>query len=194
MPFWGFLTTYAGDGYVANLGFDVNHTEAVVQGLTEGNWLDQHTRAVFVEFSVLNMNSNLFSKFTRVFEFPPYGGMFTWQMIQSIQLYRYTGAIGLFCLVIEGICLIFYLVVVGVEIKRYVTDGWRRIQNVSSILQVCNLILIGFSFSMYIYRTLLTKSTIEKMVNNKGKIYTGHWHPGCVTNNRYRSAKVSNYT
>lgn len=169
ISFWGKMDTYEGSGYVVNMGKDKESTSEIIKNLTTNSWLDQHTRVIFFEISILNTDSNLFSHLVRAFEFPVYGGMFVWKETQTVQLYRYTGPTGLFCLIIEVVCLIFYIVVIGYEVKKYISTGWRRVIHISSLLQLGNILLTGFAFSMYIYRSLLTVSTIEKMVNNRGR-------------------------
>ena len=168
VPFWGKMDTYEGSGYVVNMGLDRNSTAKILHNLTETRWLDQHTRVLFFEISILNMDSNLFSHFVRAFEFPVYGGMFVWRETRTVQLYRYNGPTGIFCLIIEVVCLIFYFVVIGYEINKYISTGWRRVLKIASLLRLGNIFLTGFGFSMYIYRSLLTVNTLEHMVNNRG--------------------------
>ena len=123
---------------------------------------------MFIEFSVLNINSNLFSKFTLVFEIPPYGGLFTWERIETLMLYKYTGAAGLIYLTLEMICFLFYIVVIARTMRQFIKLGVRFLFSITSIVQITAIILIGCAFALYIYRSLQTTTTVEKMKNNKG--------------------------
>ena len=69
----GLYTTYSGGGYVTNLGESFEEAIAVVQNLSDSAWVDQYTRAIFVEFSMLNPNSKLFNLALILFEYPTDG-------------------------------------------------------------------------------------------------------------------------
>jgi len=85
------LDIYGGDGYTVNLGNNRQYAANLVSDLKSNNWIDERTRAIFAEFSVLNANTGLFSIYTRIFELPSTGGVFQWTQQESVQLYRYTG-------------------------------------------------------------------------------------------------------
>ena len=167
--FWGFLTTYDYDGYIVNLGYSMSDSIAIVDRLSQHSWLDQHTRAVFVEFSILNMNSNLFSKFTLVFEVPTYGGLFTWQRTETLKLYRYTGATGLLYLTLEMICFLFYFAVIFRTIRQCVQLRLAVFRDIGQMIQILAIVLAGCAFGLYVYRSLLTTKVVEKMKNNEGE-------------------------
>ena len=159
---------YDYDGYVVNLGRGYEDASALIDKLSNHSWLDQHTRAIFVEFSVLNMNSNLFSKFTRVFEVPTYGGLFTWDQTQTLQLYRYTGASGMVYLTLEMCCFLFYLAVMVRAIAQCIKMRFAVFYSINQMTQIVTIVLTGLSFGLYVYRSLITTKTIEKMKNNEG--------------------------
>ena len=168
MVFWGYQNSYKGDGYVINMDNTKGEVADLLKMLKHNNWLDRYTRAVFIEFSILNMHSNLFSKFTRVLEYPPYGGMFSWVTVETIKLYRYTGAAGLIYLTVEMVCFLFYIAVLVKEIKFAFS---LRIEYLKSIQRVAQLVVVtmtGLAFGLYIYRSILTTKTVEKMKNNEG--------------------------
>ena len=168
LPFWGYTGVYGGDGYIANLGNTSSSSEYVTASLSTHNWLDEHTRAVFIEFSILNMNTGLFSMVTFLFEFPTSGGVFQWKEIQTIHLYRYTGAAGLFTVIVELLCCIFFIIVVVREVTAIISGKWKHFAKMSTWFQIIIIILIGYAFIMYIIRSSMTMSTIEKIMNNKG--------------------------
>ena len=70
------VTTYSGAGYVQNLHFQKNVTEAMLAELKSNLWLDRGTRYLTLDFTVYNGNVNLFAVVKLYFEFPATGGIF----------------------------------------------------------------------------------------------------------------------
>ena len=166
--FWGHLTIYSGGGYVANLGNDKQHAIDLMFDLERTNWIDQYTRALFIEFNVWNANTNLFNLFILSLEFPPIGGMVNWHQIDSVQLYRYSGAGGVVNLLAEIACIIFVLVLTIFAIKDMIKQKcayWTQFWNV---LLVLSLLMFYMGFCFYVLRSLMTIKAVELMMNNRG--------------------------
>ena len=75
-PYNAKVDFYGGGGYVYRLK---GSSKAIREGLLtlqQNKWLNNHTRAIFLEFSVYNANLNLFGISTLVAEFIPGGGIF----------------------------------------------------------------------------------------------------------------------
>ncbi|XP_043563449.1 polycystic kidney disease protein 1-like 2 [Chiloscyllium plagiosum] len=66
--FWRNIAVYRGSGYVADLTTEKENASRIVEYLIESNWIDSHTRAIFVEFTVYNANVNLFCATTLTLE------------------------------------------------------------------------------------------------------------------------------
>ena len=171
LPYWGYLTIYGANGYLANLGDSSESAFKLVQELQENKWVDELTRAVFIEFSVLNMNTGLFSEITIVFEFPSYGSTFTWQSINSVLLYRYTGAVGLMVLILELLVVVYFIYVLVREIKQVIKLGKEYMLQVVSWIHMTIIVLFIIFTSCYIQRSMLTSRTVEEMMNNKGILF-----------------------
>ena len=86
-PYWGTISMYSGGGYKANLGYDQKTAYTVVADLHSNGWLDVQTRAVFVEFTVYNANTNLFGMLSIFIEFPPSSGAVTKVQYESARFY-----------------------------------------------------------------------------------------------------------
>ena len=80
-PFWGYLNTYSGGGYVANLGNTIKEAQYIIGKLENATWIDEFTRAVFIEFNCFNMNTNLFNMVVIVLELPSYGSSYHWVIL-----------------------------------------------------------------------------------------------------------------
>jgi len=60
--FGGKIASYPAGGYVADLTENVDEAGDLIHDLEANNWIDQFTRAVLIEFNVLNPNSKLFNQ------------------------------------------------------------------------------------------------------------------------------------
>lgn len=72
----------------------VQSGSSIVQSLYRDSWINQQTRAVFVEFTLYNPNVNLFTGVQLLAEFPPVGAAVTFTSIITFRLYHYVGALG----------------------------------------------------------------------------------------------------
>ena len=102
VKFFGQYENYPSGGYIASLSETFLAATAVISNLTVNEWIDVYTRAVFVEFGVLNVNENFFSFVTIVFEILITGDVGYTKEIESIQLYRYIGGSGIFFHIISA--------------------------------------------------------------------------------------------
>ena len=93
MSFWGKDRFYSGGGYVANLGNEQAPALQLIDDLMQYNWIDRHSRALFVEFNVWNANTNLFNMVILCFELPSEGSFLTTVTIDTVQLYRFVDVI-----------------------------------------------------------------------------------------------------
>ncbi len=66
----------------------------MLEHLQDNNWLDYYTRAIFMEFTVYNPNTNLFSYVNYVMEFPPMGSVIPFPRVMTFMVYPGTGAMG----------------------------------------------------------------------------------------------------
>ncbi|XP_064814191.1 polycystin-2-like [Oncorhynchus masou masou] len=61
---------YGSGGFVQQLNRNIEETRTSLQYLQQLHWMDHMTRAVFVEFSLYNTNTDLLAFFSFLFEFP----------------------------------------------------------------------------------------------------------------------------
>lgn len=105
----GKLNTYSGGGYAQEFSRIFYIASNEVNLLCKDRWIDRHTRAVFVEASLYNPNSNLFTSITVLVEVPPTGGIFPKAEILTYRLYQYIGDFQLFVLACEVFCIMFMI-------------------------------------------------------------------------------------
>ncbi|ESO86994.1 hypothetical protein LOTGIDRAFT_127958, partial [Lottia gigantea] len=110
LPIAGLIDTYGGGGYIANL--DVNKivsTESLKE-LFHQKWIDRHTRAVFFEFTLYNVDINLFVYVSIVTEFPATGGIITYYNIYPFRPTQHVGNAGVFIIACE-VCFVLYIII-----------------------------------------------------------------------------------
>ncbi|XP_077864342.1 polycystin-1-like protein 2 [Saccoglossus kowalevskii] len=161
-PYWGQAATYSGDGYVCVL--DGNETVALdtIQYVEDALWLDSHTRALFVEFTLYNANSNLFSIITLLIERPDIGGLLKSYEVLTVSLFRYAADFQLFVMSCEiayiGAILFFSVIQIirMVQLrKKYFMCAWNWLE---LTIIIVSIVTIG----IYIQRELVTNETLKK--------------------------------
>ncbi len=146
--------------------------QMVVSDLDESGWLDYNTRAVFLEFSVWNPNTNLFNMVTLLVEFSTSGYSTFSHTIETVRLYRYNGAGGVLALVSEIACIAFIIVMAVLETRKMIQKRASYFRSVYNITQILIVLLFTVALVLYIYRSLWTMWTVEELMNNRGKALT----------------------
>jgi len=165
----GKITTYPNGGYVADLTKDPDQASSLIQDLEANKWVDQYTRAVLLEFNILNPNSKLFNQVILIFEYTPDGSTLWTTNVNVVQLYRYAGASGAVALLSEILCAIFVVAITVMEVIRVCEKRRKYFKEVWNVLQWVALILFYFAVAMYTARSLNTVWVVEDLMNNPGK-------------------------
>lgn len=85
-PFLTRHSLYNGGGYVAELRGDRNALFDKLASLKQSGWIDKYTRAVFLEFSIYNVQSNMFACVTMVAELIESSGFDCYYYIEPMNL------------------------------------------------------------------------------------------------------------
>jgi len=168
-PIRGKIATYPSGGYVADLTQHADQASSLIQDLEAIHWIDQYTRAVLVEFNVLNPNSKLFNQVILVFEYTADGGTLWTTNVNVVQLYRYAGSAGVVALLSEIACAIFMLVITFLEVIKMCQMRSRYFKEVWNVIQWVALILFYIAAALYTIRSLWTGWVVEDLMNNPGK-------------------------
>ena len=73
-PYFGKHAIYNGGGYLAEFGNSLDESLQIAGYLRKDMWVDQYTRALFLEFVVYNANLNMHTISFMLVEFLPQGG------------------------------------------------------------------------------------------------------------------------
>ncbi|XP_033100141.1 polycystic kidney disease and receptor for egg jelly-related protein-like [Anneissia japonica] len=149
---WGMYSYYGGGGYVANLGKTESTAQQTAKYLRQSTWVDQYTRAVFLEFAVYNPPTNLFGVSYMLVEFPPTGGAVTFYYFQVVLLDQYLGALGLFVIICEVVFSLFILLFLSKEVSAIRRERKKYFKKPSNLIELSVLILSILALISYINR------------------------------------------
>ena len=145
--------------------------KAQLKKLQQLNWINNHTRAVFLEFAVYNANVNLFGIATIIAEFIPGGGIIPFWRIDPITLLHHhnpDGGFILFAEILFGCFTLWFTMKELIQLKRrgfaeYFQDYWSWGE--------WTIIIAGYiSAALYCFRLFLTRDILETFAETKGKL------------------------
>lgn len=158
----GRLNSYPGGGYVVDIGSSKVDTDNVLFYLQRKTWLDDFTRAVTIDFTVYNTQSNFYTMVLFLLEIPANGGGFTFKQILSTRLDRYSSGFAVFLAVCEITFLCFSVYYLVREFKKWRVLKARYFTKWENWVELCSFSLIWASFSLLIIRLGVVNSTKAK--------------------------------
>lgn len=168
-PFKGKIGVHDGGGYSAELGVNQATCSFIVDHLYENAWIDHSATVTFVEFTIYNVNTNLFSQVRFASEWLPSGGSSNSYSINTFRLYHYTGPMGTFMMVAQVIFMIHLIYKIYSTIRHgfvklgitgVLADNWQCYELMMIILDTCILVF-------YTARLLISDKTIEAFEEDK---------------------------
>ena len=175
IPIAGVYATYGGGGYSTEFDISKNTTLRILNELYLSVWLDRHTRAVILEFTVYTSNTNMFTYNMFMVEFPETGGALTSYSITPLRLYHHYGPEGIYSLFCECI-LVIYLVILFTRICIRIYQ--QRCQYFKKIWQVYEFVqfLVGATtVVIYFFRLIITNLTIDNFNEDK-RVFVNFQH------------------
>ncbi|KAH8281304.1 hypothetical protein KR018_008745, partial [Drosophila ironensis] len=135
-------------GYVSLLARSQGNSMKVLDYLTEYNWLTLNTSAVFIDFTLYNVDANLFSICTLRVEKTPYGGLLPHIQVESVKLIEdvdqmpYTG---LLALLIYIVVLIQFSQTLAIKLwyePKLLKSWWNKLDLFIFLLNVMVVVLV----------------------------------------------------
>ncbi len=167
-PIRGELGTYDGNGYKIELIVNSGLTNKVIKELSLNQWIDRQTRAVFLEFTLYNADSNLFSLISMWMEVPLTGGPLLHTHATMIRIYA-TGFNEIYVRVMEVIFVALLIASVGICILRLKSEqSFRTFWKNPSVW--LDFFLFTSSLFLIIAFALRYFSTKELVTDVKGSI------------------------
>ncbi|XP_039346814.1 polycystin-1 isoform X1 [Mauremys reevesii] len=93
--YWGYVSVYDSGGYIQELGATLEESRAHVDYLQQNNWINNMSRAVFVELTQYNPSVDLHAAVTLRLEFPTAGRAVAAIAVGSFPLLRLSGGVTL---------------------------------------------------------------------------------------------------
>ena len=165
-PKRGSRASYGGGGYVADLGYDLKTTRAVVKDLSQNYWIDEQTRAAIVEFTFFNSNMNILIVCNYFFEFLPTGGVVSFIKVDILDLYGTETGFAqtvLFFRLLLIIMIVAYLVIEVVKLYRH---RWSYFKSIWNWLSIVLIVTSVTAVLIHIIRGQSTKNTIKELNKN----------------------------
>ncbi|KAI8509126.1 hypothetical protein Bbelb_129740 [Branchiostoma belcheri] len=163
-PYFGKQGTYLSGGYVTSLGSTQQRSLDRAAYLQKHAWLDDKTRAVFIELTLYNPHVNLFSLVSMATEFTGLGTVYKGSEVVTLRLIQHDAIL---LLVLRGCLAIFILFFVIREGKalfsrpfEYLTEFWSWVELL--------LIAVGFSaLGVYFHtQSIIDDVAIQRAVGN----------------------------
>lgn len=160
---------YGGGGYVFRFKGTSKLLRNNLKVLERLKWVNNHTRAVFLEFAVYNANINLFGVATLIAEFIPGGGIKPFYRIDPVNLLRHhdpDGGFITFALLLYAVFILYYTMKELIEMKQrgirnYFQDYWSWGE--------WTILIAGYiSAGLYLSKFFLTRDILAKFSETKG--------------------------
>ncbi|XP_038068022.1 uncharacterized protein LOC119737627 [Patiria miniata] len=181
-PVWGRHALYLGGGYIYYVDTEsVDRVRATVDKMYQEAWIDRYTRVLFIEFSVYNAQTNLFSFINLMVEILPTGGSYPNYRIDVLRLLTYHEGIGLVRVICEAVFFVFIicltvreLFLIRKEGKQYFKQFWNL--NELAIIIFSIVTMVVYFFRLFVTNSLLNdfaKKQSQKHINLQ---YVAYWN------------------
>uniref|UniRef100_A0A9J8AJ39 Polycystic kidney disease 1a n=1 Tax=Cyprinus carpio carpio TaxID=630221 RepID=A0A9J8AJ39_CYPCA len=152
---WGQVSVYSSAGFVQDLSRTMQDSRALIKQLNTHQWLDPLTRALFVEFPLYNINTDLLAVFTFLLEFPVSEHAQLSLDLKTCSLHTLSHGMDLplFLTLLLLVFVIYFSVREGVVAWKQGRGYFLRLWNVAS---VCSLLLAICVTSLHLSRSVLS--------------------------------------
>ena len=151
--------------------------------LKEYNWLDKNTRAVFVEFTLFNANTQQFAFVTLLAEFPPSGGVLHFTTIKMFRAYS-LGLMSIYLYFCSGMILFYFIFHTVFMFKGLKDKGRKHLRSFRWWVDVTLFVLICLWLSAYVGLNTELTSTMATFATDKTQ-YT-HFATVAFTHEMYK--------
>jgi Ca2+-binding EF-hand superfamily protein len=125
MVSFGRFSSYGGGGYVVDLPINETLAAAAIADLRQSDWIDRATRAVFVDLSCFNANTESFLSVRLLFEFLPTGGIMPYPTLRVLRPAMYNSSSDILRAFFE-LAFVVYTLFYIVQESREVRSSWRQ--------------------------------------------------------------------
>ncbi|XP_053374546.1 polycystic kidney disease protein 1-like 2 isoform X2 [Mercenaria mercenaria] len=172
LPYPGTHASYSGGGYVLELPANVALHSAIFSSVLNEGWIDDYTRAVFIEFTLYNPNVDLFTVCMYLFEFTNVGRVFPMNHEFTSSLYHYSTDYQIVVAVCEVLFVCFTILIVCIEVKKlkhvgkaeYFSDVWTFVELAQIALSIAVL-------GLFIKWFVTVDNVLQEFKDSQGKYF-----------------------
>ena len=180
LSFYGRHTMYDGGGYVADLGYNSRTALRVVRNLESNDWIDERTAAVFLELTVFEPSTSLFSVARLLYEVIPTGKPETQARFETLSIYGTSNprlrSLFVACQIILLLLVAYFLILEAVKIYRQSCSYFRSFWNWMNLLQLISAITtIAFFFFKEKYISSYVRRVQENPFETASVDYVIFW-------------------
>ncbi|CAF1000565.1 unnamed protein product [Adineta steineri] len=128
----GEFGTYRGGGYVYEFRGRLSDMKTNLTKLHQLEWIDEKTRAVFIQLTLYNPSVQLLTAVTLLAEFLPTSGVYTTARFEPINFYTFTSLLQLVCTIFYIFFIIYFMIIeirILFELRlKYFRQFWSLIQ------------------------------------------------------------------
>ncbi|CAF1533194.1 unnamed protein product, partial [Adineta steineri] len=164
----GEFGTYSGGGYVYEFRGRLSDMKTNLSALHQLDWIDEKTRAVFIQLTLYNPSVQLLTAVTLLAEFLPTGGIYTTAHFEPINFYTFTSILQLVCTIFYIFFITYFMII---EIRSLFELRLKYFHQFWSLIQLgiigCSLGSIG----VYFWRFQETNRISQLFEQTNGYIY-----------------------
>ncbi|XP_022101807.1 uncharacterized protein LOC110985237 [Acanthaster planci] len=181
-PVWGRHALYHGGGYIHYVDTEnINTIKAAMDKMYKEAWIDRYTRVLFIEFSVYNAQTNLFSFINLMLEILPTGGSYPNYRIDVLRLLTYHEGIGLVRVICEAIFFVFIICMTIKEIFLIRKEGRKYFKLFWNLNELAIIVFSIVTMVVYFFRLFVTNSLLDAFArrHNESRInlqYVAYWN------------------
>ena len=165
-PSWAQQHIYDGGGYVLDLGYDKPTAIRMMEGVKDKDWIDRRTRAILLEFQVLNLNTNLMSIITYHYEVLPFGFGLTYEKIDTIKMFNFQSMSYSFYLMSQLLFMLVVLVYTTVLLIRLCRQGCRFFKRIWNWIDVALIVSASLAIVFYVIKVTSMHDSIQELRRN----------------------------
>ena len=164
----GEMNTYPGGGYVYKMS--MSDSPSLIEsdiGLLESlEWIDKHTAALFVEFTLFNPNVNLFQYCSILFEILPSGTFVNSARFSSIDIVALKNTTFLsFKILTNCVYMVFVVIFMIMEIRQLLRLGRKYFVQLANFIELAIIAFSWAAFAMYMYRMYSSQAIYTQIVS-----------------------------
>ena len=165
-PSWAQHHTYDGGGYVLDLGYDKPTAIRMMEGVKDKDWIDRRTRAILLEFQVLNLNTNLMSIITYHYEVLPFGFGLTYEKIDTIKMFNFQTMSYSFYLTCQLLFMLMVLVYTTILLIRLCRQGCAFFKRIWNWIDIAQIVSASLAIVFYIIKVKFMHDSIQELRRN----------------------------